>query len=365
MVDLDMALKVVDEINQHGYKAYLVGGMVRNHLLGLPSNDVDITTNATPKEILEIFEDSVPTEEYGAVTVNKKGIKYEITTFRREYNYVDHRRPSEIKYIDDLYQDLQRRDFTVNTICMNANGEIIDYLGGEEDLRKRIIKSVGDAKVKFEEDALRILRAVRFATILDFTLDSEVIEAIKATKNFIQDLSYERKKEELDKIFSSSNAYKGVQLLLELGLDKDLELERLKDITPNNNSIGIWSILNVMDKYPFSNNEKELISSINGAMSHNNLDPMSLYTYGLYANSVAGTIKNVDIKNITESYNNLAIHGRKELDITSEEIMSILNRTPGEYMSDIYADIEREVLYKRLVNEKSILTKYILEHYKD
>ncbi|MBQ8132362.1 MAG: CCA tRNA nucleotidyltransferase [Bacilli bacterium] len=365
MVDLDMALKVVDEINQHGYKAYLVGGMVRNHLLGLPSNDVDITTNATPKEILEIFDDSVPMEEYGAVTVNKKGIKYEITTFRKEYNYVNHRKPSEIKYIDDLYQDLQRRDFTVNTICMNGNGEIIDYLGGEEDLKKRIIKAVGDAKVKFEEDALRILRAVRFATILDFTFDVDVVKAIKETKHYLMDLSYERKKEELDKIFSCPNAYKGVQLLLELGLDKDLELDRLNEITPNNNSIGIWSILNVVDKYPFSNNEKELISSINEAMNHNNMDPMTLYTYGLYANSVAGTIKDLDIKDITDSYNNLVIHGRKELDITSEEIMNVLNKEPGEYMSDIYADIEREVLYKRLINENSILTKYILEHYKD
>lgn len=365
MVDLDMALKVVDEINQHGYKAYLVGGMVRNHLLGLPSNDVDITTNATPKEILEIFEDSVPMEEYGAVTVNKKGVKYEITTFRREYNYVNHRKPSEIKYIDDLYQDLQRRDFTVNTICMNGDGEIIDYLGGEEDLRKRVLKSVGDPFVKFDEDALRILRAVRFATILDFTLDDKVKEAIKETKKYIRELSYERKKEELDKIFSCPNAYKGVQLLLELGLDEDLELDRLKNITPTNNSIGIWSVLNVVDKYPFSNNEKELIESINRAIEHNNMDPMTLYTYGLYANSVAGTIKNIDIKDIAESYNNLVIHGRKELDITSEEIMNVLNREPGEYMSDIYEDIEREVLYKRLINEKSILTKYIMEHYKD
>ncbi len=365
MFDLELALKVLEEITSHGFKAYLVGGVVRNHLLGLTSNDVDITTNATPKEIMEIFEDSIPTEDYGSVTVNRKGIKYEITTFRKEYNYVDHRRPSEIKYIDDLYQDLLRRDFTVNAICMNKDGEIIDYLSGQDDINSRIIRSLGDPNVKFNEDALRILRAIRFATILDFSLEEKTKEAIRNNKVYLRDLSYERKKEELDKIFSSSNSYKGVQLMLELGLDKDLELERLDQVLPSNSSLGIWSILDVVDKYPFSNNEKELIGLINSAMKCNNLDPMALYKYGLYANSVAGSMKNIDIREITESYNNLAIHGRKELDITSDEIMTLLNKAPGSYLSEIYDDIEHKVLYRNLDNSKVNISNYILSTYKD
>lgn len=365
MISLESALKVLEEIDFHGFKAYLVGGYVRNHLLGLPSNDVDITTNATPKELMEIFEDSIPTEEYGSVTIFRKGIKYEITTFRKESNYVDHRRPSEIKYIDDLYQDLLRRDFTVNTICMNKDGEVIDYLNGQDDLNRKIIRSLGDPKIKFNEDALRILRAIRFATILDFKLDDNTKEAIIANRDYLKDLSYERKKEELDKIFSSPNAYKGIELMLELGLDKSLELERLHNVGPTNSSLGIWSILNVVDIYPFSNNEKELINMINIAMNHNNLDPMTLYKYGLYANSVAGSIKNIDIKLITESYNNLVIHGRKELDITSDEIMEILHRSPGEYMSKIYEDVEHEVLYKNIPNNKESISNYIKTKYKD
>lgn len=362
---MDKALKVLEEITSHGYKAYLVGGYVRNHLLDLPCNDVDITTNATPKELMDIFEESIPTEDYGSVTLNKKAGKYEITTFRKEYDYIDHRRPKEIKYIDDLYEDLLRRDFTINTICMDKDGNIVDLLNGREDLNNKIIRSVGDPKIKFYEDALRMLRAIRFATILDFKLDDNVVEAIKQNKIYIKDLSYTRKKEELDKIFSSPNSYKGIQLLLDLGLDKELELDRLKYVNPTNSSIGIWSILNVVDKYPFSNNEKELIELINSALEHNNLDPMNLYKYGLYANSVAGSIKNIDIKDITEAYNNLVIHGRKELDITSKEIMSILNKTPGEYMSDIYEDIEHEVLYKNLPNNKDSITNYIKNKYKD
>ncbi len=365
MVELDTALKVINEISAHGYKAYLVGGFVRNYLLDLPSNDIDITTNATPKEIKEIFSEISPNENYGSVIVNYKGVKYEITTFRKEFGYENHRRPVEIKYIDDLYQDLLRRDFTINTLCINSEGEVIDYLRGQEDLKKRLIRSVGNPKVKFDEDALRIMRAVRFATILDFDLDDEIKEAIKETKCYLKELSYERKKEELDKIFASPNAYKGISLMLEFGLDKELELDRLKEIGPTNSSIGIWSILNVEDKYPFSNNEKELMEMIRSAMDHNNLDPMTLYTYGLYANSVAGNIKKLDIKDITESYNNLPIHGRSELDITSDEIMNILNKEPGSYMSDIYDDIEYQILYRKLSNDKENITKYIISNYRD
>ena len=169
---LDVALKLLKEITSHSYKAYIVGGFVRDHLLGIESNDIDICTNATPKEIKEIFEDScLPNEDYGSVIVERRGITFEITTFRKEIEYVDNRRPIEIKYIDDLYQDLLRRDFVINTLCMDDNGRILDYLGGKEDLSKRVIRTIGDATSKFSDDSLRILRAIRFATILDFSLD--------------------------------------------------------------------------------------------------------------------------------------------------------------------------------------------------
>lgn len=361
----DIALKLLKEITDCGYKAYIVGGFVRDYILGIDSNDIDITTNATPKEIKEIFKDNcLPSEDYGSVTVIKKGVRFEITTFRKEINYADNRHPMEIKYIDDLYQDLLRRDFTINTICMDQDGEIIDFLGGQQDLDMKIIKAVGDANTKFNEDSLRILRAIRFATSLDFSLDDEVIDAIKNNKHLLKKLSYNRKREELDKIFVSSNASKGIGLLLNFKLDKELELERLDKITNTDDLIGVWSILNVVDLYPFNNNEKELIEDINKVLPLNNYDPMTLYNYGLYVNSVAGNIKGLDKKKITESYNNLVITSRNDLDITSEEIMSILNKEPGEYLKDIYDDVVREVLYRRLENKKDVITKYILDRYK-
>ena len=361
---LDIALKLLEEITSCGFQAYIVGGFVRDYILGIESNDIDINTNATPKEIKDIFDSCLPNEDYGSVTVIKKGVRFEITTFRKEMSYLDNRRPSQIEYIDDLYQDLLRRDFTINTLCMNKDGEIIDFLGGRSEIDSRVVKTVGDAKTRFEEDSLRILRAVRFATLLDFELDKETRDAIIDTRELLKNLSYYRKKEELDKIFGSSNADKGISLLLDLGLDKYLELDNLDKVTCTSSLIGVWSILNVVDKYPFNSNERELIKNINEAFLLNNLDPMALYKYGLYVNSVAGEIKGLDIKNITESYNNLIIQSRRDLDITSDDIMKGLNKGPGSYLKDIYSDIEREVLYRRVKNEKDAIMAYIIKNYK-
>ena len=363
---LKNALKLLKEINNNGFESYIVGGYVRDYLLGIESNDIDICTNATPKDIKEIFKDKcLPSEDYGSVTVVIKGVNYEITTFRRDIDYSDNRHPSEIKYIDSLEEDLLRRDFTINTICMDKSGHIIDHLGGKEDLAHKIIKTVGNSFDKFNEDSLRILRAIRFATILDFDLDDEVCEAIKKTKGLLSNLSYERKKSELDKIFVSPNYKKGIKLLLDLELDKELEIPNLSKVLDSDvtSSIGIWSILNVGDKYPFNKNEMDLIDNVNKVILLDNLNPSVLYKYGLYVNSVAGKIKREDIKLITETYNNLIIKSRKEINITAEEIMAILNKEPGEYLKDIYDDIEEEILYNRLKNDKLSISKYIKDKY--
>lgn len=361
---LENALKLIKELTEHNYKAYIVGGFVRDYLLGRDSQDIDVCTNATPMEIKEVFNDSfLPTEDYGSVIVNKYGIRFEITTFRKEFSYQDHRKPVEIQYIDDLYQDLLRRDLTINTICIDENGEIIDFLGGRDDLERRLIRTVGDADERFEQDALRILRAIRFATVLDFQLDGEVAEAIRKHRHLLKELSYHRKKEELDKIFVSGYASRGIDMLLEFHLDKYLDLEKLSKVENTDSLMGIWSILNVEEFYPFSNNEKEMMQDIRKVMKLNNYDPMTLYRYGLYVNSVAGEMKGLDKKKITESYNSLVIQCRQDLDITSEDIIGCMKREPGEYISDIYEAIENEVLYHRLSNEKNQLLDYIRKNF--
>lgn len=364
---LDVAIKLLNEITSHSYQAYIVGGFVRDYLLGIDSNDIDITTNATPKQIREIFSDScLPNEDYGSVIVIMNGIRFEITTFRKEIGYVDNRKPVQITYIDDLYVDLLRRDFTINTLCMDKDSNIIDRLNGQKDLENKIIRAVGDANLKFSEDSLRILRAVRFATIFDFELDNDIILAIEKNKHLIANLSYYRKKLELEKIFTNPNYKKGIRLILNLGLDRELELTNLEKVLESDtiSLMGIWSLLNVVDKYPFNKNELDLIKKINKVIKLNNLDPYSLYKYGLYVNSVAGEIKKNDIREITEAYNNLVIKDRSEIDIDSSIIMEILNKTPGKYLKDIYEDIEKEILYKRLNNKCDDIIMYILYKYK-
>ena len=361
---LNKAIKFIKKIEDNGYEAYIVGGFVRDYLLGINSNDVDICTNAKPSDIRKIFKDyCLPNEDYGSVVVNKN-IRCEVTTFRKEISYQDHRKPVEYVYINDLLEDLKRRDFTINTICMNKDKEIIDLLDGRSDLAKREINTVGNAIEKFSEDSLRILRAVRFATILDFRLSKEVKEAIVKTKSLLKDLSYQRKKDELDKIFGSIHVKYGVKLLIELGLDQELELYNLKHIKSFDNLIGIWTQLDVKNIYPFTKNEKELMDNIKEALTLDNLDPLVLYKYGLYVNCVAGDIKALDKRLITYKYEELPIKDKKEIVISGKDIMSILDMKPGSYIKDILMDIEEKIVFGKLKNDINELKEYVIKTWK-
>lgn len=361
---LKTALKLLQKIEEHGYKAYIVGGYVRDHLLGIESNDIDVATSATPMDIKAIFMGAaLPNEDYGSITVMIKNIRFEITTFRRELLYYNNRKPIEIEYIDDLLEDLKRRDFTINTLCMNQKGEILDLLDGKKDIVDRKIRTVGDSVEKFQEDTLRILRAIRFATILDFSLCDEVKEAIIKTKNLLGNLSYERKRQELDKIFTSKNVQKGITLLLELGLDKELEIENIDKVETYDDLIGIWSMLNVEDRYPFTTNEKELIRKIHEVMPLNNLDPLVLYQYGPYVNSIAGSRKGIDKKEISKAYSELAICSRSDIAVSGSEIMELLNMKQGPYLREIFQDLTYKILFKELDNKKEVLLDYCKKHY--
>jgi len=361
---LKQSLKLLKKIEEHGFRAYIVGGFVRDYILGRSSLDVDITTNATPMDIKQIFSDIfIPKVEYGSVTVFYHNIRFEITTFRRELTYINNRKPIEFEYINDLLEDLQRRDFTINTICMNSDGEIIDLLDGKFDLDKKEINTVGNSYEKFNEDSLRILRAIRFATILNFELSEEVKEAIKLTKSNLLNLSYQRKKEELDKIFSSNNAKYGVELLKELELDKELEIYNLQDIKLDVDIIGIWASLDISSNYSFSKHEMELIKNIKEAILKDNLSNEVLYKYGLYVNIIAGSIKGIKKKDIVNKYDNLPITNKRDIKISSKEIMTILNKDGGSYLRNIYNDLTKLILSGKLENSNDILKEYVLNNY--
>jgi len=359
----EIGIEVLNIIYNYGYEGYIVGGFVRDCLLGIKSVDIDITTNATPMELKNIFPSiEISNRNYGSVTLNYKNCRFEITTYRKDMEYMDNRHPSSIVYVNDLKIDLLRRDFTINTICMNKDGVIIDLLNGKFDLDNKIIRSIGESNKSFQDDALRILRAIRFATILDFEISDEVKSAIITNKHLLKKLSYERKKHELDRIFASSRAKEGIKLINEYELSEILELPNLDRIKDYSDIVGIWAMINT-DVYPFTNSEKELIEKINVVYNLDNLDNEILYKYGLYVNVIAGINKGFLKRNILEKYDNLPIKERSEIKITAKEICSLLNKTPGAFITKIYIDLEKQILLGKLNNENMELREYIVSNY--
>lgn len=360
----ETALKILKKINSNGYLAYLVGGYPRDLYMGRDSLDYDICTNATPKELKKIFGNSIlPAEQYGSVTLIIHNIRFEITTFRKDIKYINNRKPIEIEYINSLVEDLKRRDFTMNTMCIDSNGNLIDLLNGRYDIENQVIKTVGNADLKIYEDSLRILRAIRFATVLNFKLDEDLKKAIKKHKGLLKSLSYYRKKEELDKIFSSNNSRYGINMIKELELEEDLELSNLDKLIPTTYLIGIWAQLDVLDKYCFNNTERDSIIKINELMHKDILDYNNLYNYGLYISTIVSEIKRIDKKLINERYNSLYIHNKTDIKIDAKEICELLNKKPGRFLKDIFNDLEYKLVNKLLKNDKEQLKKYIVEKY--
>ena len=366
----NIAFEFLKIINGRGYQAYIVGGFVRDSIMNITTTDVDVTTNATPKEIKKIFTNvefskNINDENsYGAVSVIYKNILFEVTTFRKELGYLDSRHPVSICYVNDLKTDLERRDFTINAICLDEMGNIIDPLNGQRDLTKKIIKTIADPKKSFQDDALRILRAVRFATTLNFSLDKELINAINFTKKYLKKISYDRKKRELDKIFANINAKLGLKLLQELDLLTYLDLNNIDRIKDYSDLIGIWAMINPT-VYPFTKNEKQLIKNINKAYEYDNLNSHILYKYGLYINTVAGVNKGISKQEITKAFENLPIKSRSDIQITAQEICNLLKKEPSSFLTEIYKTLEIEILNGNLKNINLNIKKFIIKNYKN
>lgn len=211
---------ILDTFKENGYEAYIVGGSIRDFIIGtyIPK-DYDIATNALPEEVIKLFGKTIPTGiKHGTVTVMINGEGYEVTTYRIDGDYLDNRRPEGVTFVSNLKEDLARRDFTINALAFNKDDGVIDYFGGTVDLDNKIIRAVGEANKRFQEDALRMLRAIRFAASLDFHIEERTLEAIKGNSNLILNISNERIRDELCKMLVSNNAAKALRLLEETKL---------------------------------------------------------------------------------------------------------------------------------------------------
>ncbi len=204
------AALIIESLYNAGYEANVVGGAVRNHLLGIPISDIDITTSALPKETCRVFSDYRVIEtgiKHGTVTILVDGVAYEVTTYRTDGSYLDNRHPESVSFTPNLSEDLARRDFTVNAICYNPYNGYTDLFGGISDLREGIIRAVGNPETRFGEDALRILRAIRFASVLGFSVEENTAAAVRKTARLLENVSRERVFTEWTKLLCGPGAY--------------------------------------------------------------------------------------------------------------------------------------------------------------
>lgn len=266
---LENAKAIIEKLKISGFDAYIVGGYVRDKVIGLKSNDIDITTSATPSEVEELFDKVKATgKNFGGVTVIVDDFKYEVTTFRLEGAYKKHRYPKEVSFSKEVYDDMKRRDFTMNALYMDKDEKIYDEFNGLKDIQNKMIRTINDPIERFNEDALRILRAFRFVSKLGFDIEEKTLEAITTLKHLVKTVKIERVMIELDKIFNGDYQKKAIKYMIQTGVSEELYglHEGLKYISTLNDfvyPIEVFIISDILgelsEEWRFSNSNYRLI----------------------------------------------------------------------------------------------------------
>ncbi|MFC6323317.1 CCA tRNA nucleotidyltransferase [Companilactobacillus baiquanensis] len=391
--DFKRALPVLKEIEQAGYEAYFVGGSVRDHILGLPIHDVDIATSAYPEEIKEIFKHTVDTGiQHGTVTVLFNGSSYEITTFRTESGYQDYRRPDQVTFVRSLEDDLKRRDFTINALALDRNGDVIDKFDGLKDLDNHLIRAVGKAEERFHEDALRMMRAVRFQSQLDFKIETKTAEAISVNAHLLEKIAVERTREEFIKMMLGQAWQKGFANFLSFKLcdyapgmkQHGSELDKLTNLNPIKfqDEDSVWAAIGFILKLSDSELNKLLrvwkVSNKTREVSLQIYEMLVLFAdqkfsvweiYNLGVDNFERTVKLCQLFNIEINYNQLSkiiekipIRSSHDLAITGNDLIKILNIKPGPEIGKILKNVEKSVVEENVSNNFDELKSYVLSN---
>ncbi|MDQ0058155.1 CCA tRNA nucleotidyltransferase [Paenibacillus harenae] len=225
---LEAAVPIVSRLEESGYEAVFVGGAVRDTVIGRPVKDVDIATSARPEQVMALFPKCIPTGlRHGTITIVHEGETYEVTTYRQESAYEDYRKPSGVAYITSLEGDLLRRDFTINAMALRNDGSVFDPFNGAGDIERRCIRCVGDADARFQEDALRMMRAVRFIAVYGYQPAVSTWKALRKHRELMRHIAMERVQAELDKILAGSDPRRALVWLHASGL-----LHKMKEPLP-------------------------------------------------------------------------------------------------------------------------------------
>ena len=367
------AIDILKIFNRNGYEAYFVGGCVRDYLLGEEFSDIDITTNALPEEVKKIFRKSIDTGiQHGTVTILVNGEGYEVTTFRTEDEYTNHRAPEKVEFVSNLREDLDRRDFTINAMALDSNGKLYDYHKGESDLTCKVIKTVNNPNDRFYEDALRMLRAFRFSSKLGFEIEKDTLEAIKKNAELIKFVSIERIVNEFKKLLRGKGNLRSLELLLDSKLNTYIpfleEIEIIQDFSKYSfcQSLYILSKINdisfdILKELKLSNKEVKLIKEFDKI----NTDfvrkiPLELILYKYNFEDVVFIAEYFSYNNRNNIENcKLTINSFDEVDITSQEIISTIGEKPGPWIKSVVSELEHEILLNRLDNNRKDILDFL------
>lgn len=384
------ALPVLRILIEAGHQAYFVGGAVRDSYMKRTIGDVDIATDAAPDQVERLFQRTVDVgKEHGTIIVLWEDETYEVTTFRTESDYVDFRRPSEVQFISSLEEDLKRRDLTINAMAMTADGKVLDYFGGKKDIDQKVIRTVGKPEDRFQEDALRMLRAVRFMSQLGFTLSPETEEAIAKEKSLLSHVSVERKTIEFEKLLKGRASRQALQTLIQTRLYEELPgFYHKRENLISTSEFPFFSLTSreelwyallinlgiVLKDAPLFLKAWKLPGKVIKEAIHiadtfgQSLDAMTMYRAGEKALLSAAKISRLrqnekldekKLKDIQYTYQNLPIKSLKDLDITGKDLLALRDQPAGKWVSEELQRIEQAVVTGKLSNQKKHIEEWL------
>jgi tRNA nucleotidyltransferase (CCA-adding enzyme) len=380
--EFQAAIPILKQIEDAGFEAYFVGGCVRDALLGLPIHDVDIATSAYPQEVKQIFKRTVDTGiQHGTVTVLDHGHGYEITTFRTESGYQDFRRPDQVTFVRSLKEDQLRRDFTINALAARHDGSIIDNFGGLQDLDAHLLRAVGNAHDRFHEDALRMMRAVRFESQLGFQLETQTAQALRDNAPLLEHIATERIATEFIRMLLGIKRSAGLTSFIQSRLylycpgladaqDALLRYEALDDRQLQQDAAA-WTLLvyladvpaaGFMKKWKQANHLSMTVQSaqkILPALLAGTADNWALFQCGepaLTAALEAAALLNpaFDQLAVRNDYAALSIKSAKELALNGGDLIK-LGFQPGREMGQTLASMVRAVVAGTVANDRDAL----------
>ena len=393
----EQARPILEQIQDNGFEAYYVGGSVRDYVMGRNIHDIDITTSATPDEIESIFSHTIPVgKEHGTINVVFNDEKYEVTTFRAEEDYVDHRRPSGVTFVRDLYEDLQRRDFTMNAIAMDTAYKLYDYFDGQQDINNRIIRTVGIAEERFQEDALRMIRCLRFQSQLSFDIAMETFEAMRTQMADIKFLSIERIVIELTKLMrginveESFNHLKSLKAFNYMPYFEQLDMNQINVTEPIDLELLIaivsvkFDINYSLKPLKLSNRQvkdiNQYIQIMNALPSIITKEQLKMFVYDYDTNLIKNVMVAADVlkandiqgheplivnlQTIDETLHRLPMHNRKDMMVNGGVLMAHLNAKSGPWLKDVLRQIEIAIVTGKVSNEETEILKWVDNHVK-